>query len=196
MTALQQALSSSDIDQRGILEKADLAACVHDNFHRLPMAIRADVSALVEAPKKDLVRTDVLQALGARISRLQSDEQYSVRLFQVHLLSISGPAARRTASNLHRNNTDAYIRSPPLADTLRHGMQHHAGIVSNGASAEVHRGCGLFTPSAPVFLLWFSCSAPSCSFLLFPALPALLFPALVFLLSMQQRLPTPGMAPV
>lgn len=119
VTALQQALSSSDIDQRGILEKADLAACVHDNFHRLPMAVRADVSALVEAPKKDLVRTDVLQALGARISRLQSDEQYSVRLFQVHLLSISGPDATHEASNLHRNNTDAYTISPPLTSTLQ-----------------------------------------------------------------------------
>lgn len=89
MTALQQALSGSDIDQRGILEKADLAACVHNNFTRLSMATRADISALVEAPKKELVRMDVLQALGSRVARLQSDEQYSVKLFQVWAIRLS-----------------------------------------------------------------------------------------------------------
>lgn len=106
VTALQQALAGSDVDQRGILEKADLAACVHDNFHRLPLATRANVTALVEAPKKDLVRTDVLQALGSRISRLQSDEQYSVRLFQVQL------PVHHTVQNLFAYITDTCLMCP------------------------------------------------------------------------------------
>eukprot|EP00892_Ulva_mutabilis_P010674 jgi/Ulvmu1/797/UM010_0171.1 len=53
------------------------------------MATRADISALVEAPKKELVRMDVLQALGSRVARLQSDEQYSVRLFQKARTSVA-----------------------------------------------------------------------------------------------------------
>lgn len=83
VTLLQQVLAAAELDYRSILEKADLARAVHENFESLPLAVRAEVSALVQTPSKELARSDVLQALGARISRLQADEQYSVRLFQV-----------------------------------------------------------------------------------------------------------------
>ena len=80
---LQQLLAAAEQNHRNISEKAHLVEAVHANFESLPLAVRADVAALAESPSKELARTDVLQALGARISRLQADEQYSVRLFQV-----------------------------------------------------------------------------------------------------------------
>lgn len=89
VTLLQQVLAAAELDYRSILEKADLARAVHENFESLPLAVRAEVSALVQTPSKELARSDVLQALGARISRLQADEQYSVRLFQKARTSVA-----------------------------------------------------------------------------------------------------------
>lgn len=82
VTLLHQLLYTVNVEH-GHLSKAALVEAVSDNFDSLPLAVRANVTALAEAPTKDLARTDVLHALAARTARLQPDEQYSVRLFQV-----------------------------------------------------------------------------------------------------------------
>ena len=81
--ALQRALSAGNIDHRHCIEKADLAAALHGSFDSLPLSVRSEVHSLIKAPRNELAPLDVSQALLARITRLQLDEQYSVKLFQV-----------------------------------------------------------------------------------------------------------------
>jgi hypothetical protein len=86
-STLQRALSDSGIDHRHCIEKAELAAKVYDRFPDLPLAVRSEITSLVHVPRNELARVDVHQALLARITRLQPDEQYSVNLFQVCWIS-------------------------------------------------------------------------------------------------------------
>ena len=82
--ALQRALANGNVDHRHCIEKTDLAVKLRDSNAHLPLSVRSDITALVQAPKTDLaLQEDVHHALLARVSRLQLDEQYSVRLFQV-----------------------------------------------------------------------------------------------------------------
>lgn len=82
---LQRALSAGGVDHRHCIEKADLATTLHDKFPELPLSVRSGITAIIKAPTKEVALQDVHQALQARVSRLQLDEQYSVHLFQVHL---------------------------------------------------------------------------------------------------------------
>jgi hypothetical protein len=89
---LQRALSAGNIDHRHCIEKSDLASALHSSFDHLPLDLRSEITSLIKAPKHDLATVDVQQALLARVTRLQQDEQYSVKLFQVRLRSCSAQA--------------------------------------------------------------------------------------------------------
>lgn len=99
--ALQRALSAGNIDTRHCIEKKDLAAQVHGAFGQLPLAIRSEITSLVQDPSRELAPANVHSALLAREARLQLDEQYSVRLFRVRPGVLRMRAMHARASRAH-----------------------------------------------------------------------------------------------
>jgi hypothetical protein len=85
---LKRTLDSNNIDHRRCVEKKDLVAKVHEVFALLPLPIRSELLALTQRPGNELGAVDVHHAaLVGRVSRLQPDEQYSVKLYQVHYIT-------------------------------------------------------------------------------------------------------------
>jgi hypothetical protein len=74
------------VDFRDCVQKSDLAQRTHANFDALPLHVRGQITDIIKRPTSELVRAEVENALSSRVSRLFTDEQYAVNLFQVRML--------------------------------------------------------------------------------------------------------------
>lgn len=138
VTYLQQVLGNCGIDYRHCTEKRDLIELLSDNFVKLPVLTQAEVTDIVRAPPRDVVTVDARQALASRVSRLQADEQYIVRLFSearpsvAHITSLNKASDPRSMM-LNPNNMRPGTGSGFIWDTRGHVVTNFHVIMDAAA---------------------------------------------------------------